>query len=380
MVQGKLMSKGTIIYYGGFTLPDKSAAANRVVSNGKIFNSLGYNTVFIGAAPPDESFDGIRPVKGYENMFEQAHPKTSSQWIKHIFDVSRIEEIAEKYGDVERIILYNTPLFTLLKAKNFFSKKNIKVCYDCTEWTKDTDGSFLKKVFKAFDEILVRNFAHKVADGMIVISNMMKKKYKKNKNLVLLPPLVDINDAIWHQQSDNDGRFEFCFAGVPDGKKESLDKAVEAFCSINKKNTHFRIIGITEDDFRRIYSDCYIPKNVRNKITFMGKLTHEETIKYVLGCDCYIFIRRSDRRNNAGFPTKFAESYTCGVPIITTDVSDVGEYIKRSGKGSLLKDMSAENIAEAMLMQIENKFDGKALNAAFHYETFIQSTEGWLNK
>ena len=117
------MSKGTIIYYGGFTLPDKSAAANRVVSNGKIFNSLGYNTVFIGAAPSDESFDGIRPVEGYENMFEQAHPKTSSQWIKHMFDVSRIEEVAEKYGDVERIILYNTPLFTLLKAKKFSARK-----------------------------------------------------------------------------------------------------------------------------------------------------------------------------------------------------------------------------------------------------------------
>ena len=50
------MSKGTIIYYGGFTLPDKSASANRVVSNGKIFASLGYETVFVGAAPSDEEW------------------------------------------------------------------------------------------------------------------------------------------------------------------------------------------------------------------------------------------------------------------------------------------------------------------------------------
>ena len=161
-------------------------------------------------------------------------------------------------------------------------------------------------------------------------------------------------------------------------KKESLDKAVEAFCSINKKNTRLRTIGITEDDYRRIYPDSYIPKNVRNKIVFMGRLSHEETIKYVLGCDCYIFIRRSDKRNNAGFPTKFAESYTCGVPIITTNVSDVGEYIKKSGKGSLLKDMSAESIAEAMLYQIENKTDDKVLNNTFHYESLLQQTEDWL--
>lgn len=370
------MSKGTIIYYGGFTLPDKSASANRVVSNGKIFNSLGYNTVFLGSSA--DSFEGLRAVEGCENMYEQAHPKTSSQWIKHMFSISFIDELAEKHGNVERIILYNTPLFTLIKAKRFFRKKNIKVCYDCTEWTKDTDGSFLKKAFKAFDEILVRNFAHKIADGIIVISSMMRKKYRKNENLILIPPLVDINDPIWHQQSGSDGRFEFCFAGVPDGNKESLDKAVEAFCALNKKNTFFRIIGITENDFGRIYPDCIIPKNVRNKITFMGKLSHEETVKYVLGCDCYIFIRRSDRRNNAGFPTKFAESYTCGVPIITTDVSDVGEYIRKSGKGCILKDMTTENISEAMLYQIENKIQSKSLDNTFHYESYIQPTENWL--
>lgn len=371
------MSKGTIIYYGGFSLPDKSASANRVVSNGKIFKFLGYDTAFIGVS--DDSFEGLRAVDGYENMFEHAHPKTTKQWLRHMMSVEHIESVIGKYDDVCRIILYNVPMFTLMKAKKTFSKRNIEVCYDCTEWTKDTDGSLPKRIFKAFDEILISNFAHKAADGMIAISSRMEKKYKKAKKLVILPPLVDINDDIWHQEPEkHDGVFEFCFAGIPDGKKESLDKVVEAFCNINKKSTRLRIIGITENDFNNIYPDCFIPKNVRNKITFMGRLSHEETIRYVLGCDCYIFIRRSDKRNNAGFPTKFAEAFTCGVPIITTDVSDVGEYIRKSGRGSLLKDMTTESISEAMLYQIENKFDNKALNTAFHYESFIQLTKNLM--
>lgn len=373
------MSKGTIIYYGGFALPDKSASANRVVSNGKIFNALGYNTVFIGAS--DEAFDGIRAVSGHDNMFEHSHPKTTSQWLKHMISVEHIEAVTKKHDNVCMVILYNVPMLTLLKAKKVFSEKSIAVCYDCTEWTKDTDGSLPKRLFKIFDEILISNFAHKVSDGMIAISSMMAKKYRKAKKLLILPPLVDINDEIWHQiPESHEGIFEFCFAGIPDGKKESLDKVVEAFCNINKKHTLLRIIGITEENFNEIYPDSYIPKNVRNKITFMGRLSHEETIKYVLGCDCYIFIRRSDKRNNAGFPTKFAESYTCGVPIITTDVSDVGEYIKKNGKGSLLKDMTTESISGAMLYQIEIKNENKTLNIEFHYETFIQPAENWLKK
>ncbi len=371
------MSKGTIIYYGGFTLPDKSASANRVVSNGKIFDKLGYKTVFIGVT--DDSFEGLRAVQGCENMFEHAHPESTKQWLRHMLSVEHIEAVAAKYGDVRRIILYNVPMFTLIKAKKVFSKRNIEVCYDCTEWTKDTDGSLPKRIFKAFDEILISNFAHKVADGMIAISRMMEKKYKSSKNLLILPPLVDIGDGIWHQKpEEHEGIFEFCFAGIPDGKKESLDKVVEAFCGINKKNTHLRIIGITENDFNNIYPDCFIPKNVRSKITFMGRLSHAETIRYVLGCNCYIFIRRSDKRNNAGFPTKFAEAFTCGVPIITTDVSDVGDYIGKSGKGSLLKDMSTEGISEAMLHQLGNMARSKSLDRTFHYDSYIQPTENWL--
>ena len=371
------MSKGTIIYYGGFTLPDKSASANRVVSNGKIFASLGYKTVFIGAAKSDESFEGLRKVSGYDDMFEHSHPKTTSQWLRHMISVEHIEAVAAQYGNVCRIILYNVPMLTLLKAKKVFSKKNIEVCYDCTEWTKDTDGSLPKRIFKAFDEYFISNFAHKVADGMIAISSMMQKKYKSAKKLLILPPLIDLNDAIWHQTPESRGKdFEFCFAGIPDGNKESLDKIVEAFAMLGKSDAHLRIIGITKADFEKIYPDFSLPESV--KITFMGRLTHAETIKYILGCDCYIFIRRSDKRNNAGFPTKFAESFTCGAPVITTNVSDVGKYIKSSGRGSLLEDANAKSISEAMLRQLENKNNQKTLDNTFHYENYVQPTKDWL--
>ncbi len=376
------MRNKAIVYAGGFVLPDKNAAANRVVSNGKIFNSLGYKTYFLGASQTNEIFKGIREIDGFENMYEQARPKSSVQWIKHMFSTESIERLADEAGNVGTVILYNAPFFTLLKAKKVFKKKNVKVCYDCTEWTKDTDGSSLKKIFKVIDEFLIRNFAHKVADKMIVISNMMAKKYKKSEPIII-PPLVDVKDEIWHQDREKiSDIFEFCFAGVPDGNKESLDKVVEAFCSVNKTNTRLRIVGITKNEFKKIYTECRIPDNFNDKIIFMGKLSHRETVKYILNCDCYIFIRISDRRNNAGFPTKFAESFTCNVPIITTNVSDVAEYIKRTGDGFLINDMTVSNIKNAMLTQInkgkQNK--GKNLLTDFHYEEYKETVKIWLEK
>jgi len=37
-----------IIYYGPFQLPDKNAAAHRVINNAKLLRELGYETVFLG--------------------------------------------------------------------------------------------------------------------------------------------------------------------------------------------------------------------------------------------------------------------------------------------------------------------------------------------
>ena len=369
------MKNKTIIYSGGFVLPDKNAAANRVVSNGKLFASLGCKTYFLGLS--DDEFDGVRKIDKRVNMFEQTRPTSTKQWIRRLFSVEEISSLAQKHG-ADTVILYNLPFFTLCRAKRVFSKKNIDVVYDCTEWTKDTDGSFLKRVFKLLDEFLIRNFAHIVADGMIVISSMMKKKYSKSKNLLVLPPLVDVNDSVWHQKPEKSSDvFEFCFAGIPDGNKESLDKIVEAFSLLNNRNAVLRIVGITEDDYNHLYGE--ISEDFKKRILFMGKLSHEQAVKYILGCDCYIFIRCSDRRNNAGFPTKFAEAFTCHVPIITTDVSDVGEYIKSSGRGEVLSDMSCGAIAKAMAFAVERgKNTVTQPDVTFHYETYINEAGNWL--
>jgi len=373
--------KGTIIYYGGFSLPDKNAAANRVVSNGKLFDSLGYKTIFLGASYDEAHFDGIKQHPEKENMYEEAHPSTSKEWLKQIFSIENLKNTASKYNEVKLIVLYNVPFVTLGIAKRFFSKKGITVAYDCTEWTRYTEGSFLKKVFKYIDEFFVRNFAHLVADKMIVISKMMEEAYKKNKKLLRLPPLIDIYDEIWHQENKkNKSEFTFCFAGFPGGNKERLDKVVEAFQLLDRDDTKLNIVGITHDEFNSLYPQVKIKEAQKSRIRFLGKRTHKETIKEVLNCDCYIFIRPSDRRNNAGFPTKFAESYTCGVPIITTDVSDIKDYIKNTSESVLLENTSEESIHLAMKSVLENgrRIEVPDLKTMFHYGEYRNNTKTWL--
>lgn len=375
------MEKGTIIYVGAFEMPDRNAAAHRVCTVGKIFEQLGFHTVFLARAAENDEFEGIRKSGFGSDIYEISAPHTTKQWLRYMLDVSYIEAVAEKYDDVRMIILYDMPYFAYLAAKKRFCKTKIKVIYDCAEWADATEGSPVKRIYKKADDFLIRKLLAKKTSAMIVISNMMKSAYEKDTVILKLPPMVDINDAVWHQERIlNKDKFEFCFAGTIGSSKESPEKIIYAFSNIKDKNVSLRIIGVTKEDFCQSYPDFAGYAN-DERIIFMGRLSHTDTIKYVLSCDCYIFIRKSSRKNNAGFPTKFVEAFTCNVPIITTDTSDIRDYLKPDFKLSVLESFSDEKIEEAMKNEISSKRKTaeNLLNDTFYYEKYIDMTAKWLN-
>jgi len=370
------VTKGTIIYIGNFNLPDKNASANRVVNNGKLFTALGYNVVFLGTDYSDAAKPGVNQLVNHADMFTQPHPVGTKQWIYHMFSVDNLLSFAERYADTVAVILYNAPYAFALRAKKAFKTKNIKVFYDCTEWTTDTDGSFPKRVVKILDEYLIRKHIHKQTDGMLVISNMMESAYTNSVPVLRIPPLIDSNNDIWHQEKIAHIGFEFLFAGIPDGNKEKLDSILSAFGSM-PDNYYLRIIGVTKDEFISLYPDFL--DNLPDHITFMGKLSHRETVKYVSSCDCYIFIRINDRRNNAGFPTKFAEAFTTGVPVITTAISDIPDYEGKSNNLIIIPDSSVSSVAKAMKIAI-NTEKKNTINNTFDFNEYLDTTAEWLKK
>ena len=366
--------KGTIIYYGGFSLPDKNAAANRVVSNGKIFRDLGYRVIFLGADYDDNSYSGIKRIN--DEMVCEAHSSGVVQWVKQLLFFSNLKSLVKNEAETSLVILYNVPFITLVLAKLFLNARGIEVAYDCTEWTQVTDGSVIKRIFKYVDELFIRRLMHLVADKVIVISDKMLEAYKKNKKLIKLPPLVDLSQEMWHQSVEkNKGEYTFCFAGFPDGNKDYIDVVVKAFSLLECDNTKLNIVGITKEQFKELYSDIKLSENIE----FLGKVSHNESIKQILLCDCYVFIRPSDRRNNAGFPTKFVESFTCGGKIITTDVSDVKKF---ADDDCLILDSTELSLLQNAMRNVINKKDvskEKKLRDTFDYKNYIDKTQHWLD-
>ena len=373
------MSPGTVLYVGNFELPDRNAAANRVISNGKIFRALGYRAAFLGTSR-EERFSGVRRLdaEGFD-LWERAYPMSNADWIRQLYDVSDVLAVAEAYGDLKLIVAYNLPYATFKALKRGFKNSAARVCFDCTEWNGYAEGSLPKRLYKKRDERLIRTKLDKICRDIIVISSTMEKKYA-GANLLRLPPLVDTEDPIWRQErTPHPGVFEFCFAGTV-SDKERLDRAVEAFCGIGGESLRLRIVGLTADDFTAAFPETAGIALADRRVVFEGYLPHRDAVLRALSCDCYVFIREATGRNSAGFPTKFAEAFTCGAPVITTAVSDVAGYVVSADEGEILADASVGEIRGAMERAAGRPSRSRALRRAFDYRNYVDGTEEWIDR
>ncbi len=354
---------GTIIYVGNFELPDKNAAAHRVINNAKLFRESGLNTVFLGTCRSGKYFEGILKRDSYFgfDIYEQSYPDTTSRWAKSIFNVKNIADLVRLYPDTALVILYNTQYATLLAVKRILRGTNIKTIYDCTEWNGLTEGNVLKRLSKSVDSRLIENRLASSCEGIIAVSRTMISRYGGKTETLLLPPLVDTDDKIWRQPPEQNDVFTFLYAGSP-MDKDRLDVLIGAFSKLPEGSSELRILGVDRSE----YSAESIPEGV----VFKGMTPHSDTVREILGCGAFVFLRERTRRNTAGFPTKFVEAYTCGVPVITTDVSDIKEYTDNNIV--VLPDVTEESVTNAMNDVLSGGIERRGLCLAFDYK---QKTE-----
>jgi len=341
----------TILYVGGFELPDKNAAAHRVIANSKIFYDLGYDVHLIGIS---KSLDRNIPLKETKKTFENfvyynlPYPEGIQEWLIHLTKISYKSLIDQIKPSI--IIAYNYPSFALNDLLKYCKNKGIKLIADSTEWYSP-NGNILFKLFKGIDTWYRMRIIQRRLDGIIVISKFLFDFYTANRiNVIYVPPLVDKAMDKWKAVDLNKFNFSsinLVFAGtIGRGEKDRLDKIIKGLILIKDGlplPVKLIVIGVTEHQYIKIFK----PKDdlmikIKTFVSFRGKLAHNDAINVIKSSDFEIFLRDNTRVNTAGFPTKFVESLTCGTPVLANLSSNIGMYLQEEINGFIL-DMSTEN-------------------------------------
>lgn len=344
------MSNGRIIYLGKFQLPDKNAAAHRVLANAKIFRELKYDVVLIDVDSnlPYDALEKRDDVVGFErwsigtcqNVVDVFHS---------LYSIRFLQAVIKNYTDVRYIIAYNYPAVALERIRRYCKRRRIKCLADITEWYQVRSKNKSIDWIKNADSAYRMKTVHKKLDGLVVISKHLQTYYMQNKTLYL-PPLVDCDDEKWiTEKTKNVDSTRFVYVGSPSVQKEQLSMVVRAVSSLSKKyNVQFDIVGITNAQYERMYNET----SDASCINFRGHLTHLESLQYVKDAD-YAFIVRADNIvTRAGFPTKFVESISCGIPVIATATSDLSEYVIDGQNGFIVH---LDNLYDDMLHILQGK-------------------------
>lgn len=368
--------KGNILYLGGFALPDKNAAAQRVLANSKLLSELGYSVTLVG-------LDFIAGNFIYEGFrcFNLKYPSSFSEWKRYLFSMrnylSFINELKPKI-----VIAYNHPAIALRKLMLFCKSKGIRIISDCTEWYTP-GGSFVHRIIKGWDTSYRMKKVHLSMDGVFSISRFLHEYYSsQGVRSLFLPPLVDVHSKKWQKSSFILTRgLVLTYAGSP-GKKDSLDRLVRIMSGLTSdNNVRFVIVGMDENEFIRAYD---YRQAIPNSIYFKGRLSHDETLQVLFSSDFQVFIREDNITTKAGFPTKFVESITAGVPVLTNYSSNIGDYLINGVNGYSIDSSSDATLRESLLRVISipkgelNKMRESMDRTIFDYRRYLHQMRQFI--
>ena len=308
-----------ILYIGGFELPDKNAAAQRVIAIGKTLREMGYNVTYVGVSK--DGNDGRALFDGFE-CHSLPYPQNTKEWLRHICEYIPLTKLAEYNPD--SVILYNFPAIASLKILHYCHNHGIKVFHDTTEW-EYANGHSLRDIINDADTWLRMHYCLKKMNGVIAISRFLYNYYMVKVKTILVPPTVDLADKKWdmNRELTANNIIKLVYAGSAGAKcKDRLDRIIDAVYCYN--NIALKVVGLTQEqyekDFGRFPNDC---KNVE----FIGRLPHTDAVEAVRDADFQMLIREDSLKNKAGFPTKFVESISCCTPLIATLSSNIGDYL-----------------------------------------------------
>lgn len=387
------MSKGTIIYMGGFELPDKNAAAIRVLCNGKILKQAGYNVVFIGI-DKNLAYDNYVlkmkvGIQGFDS-WSIPYPSSNRQWIDYMCSIKSFLTIVKEYPDLKAVICYDFQAPALIKIKKYCNKKKIKIISDCAEWYGRNEGTIIFKFLKWVDTTLRMMVINKRVDGLIVVSKFLNAYYAKKKTIVI-PTLVDGGERCELNLCDHEQKV-LVYAGVPFRKgkqlknrelaKDRLDEAIFLLYQLYKRGVKFRfnIFGLTKEDYLIVLpNDKDMIDEMKDSIVFHGFVDNTEIKRNIQLADFSILLRDKNRMTMAGFPTKFTESIINGTPVITTRTSDLEDYLIE-GKNGFFIDVNDKSTAIDKLERILKLDNDKVKELKKYCSEYTElNLENWTN-
>ncbi|MET4028115.1 glycosyltransferase involved in cell wall biosynthesis [Marinobacter sp. MBR-99] len=352
-----------VAYVGPYSFPNGGAAARRIYGNCRSLQCAGYDVVVSSGQlsdSPIQDYNGIPVV----SLNERRHERLPTL-LKHLMYFTAGQSTVRWLESLERkpdaVILYSGYSPYLIRLLPWARKNNVKLIFDAVEWY-DPPGLISKFLSPYFLNIeLAMRVLIKRCDGLIVISEYLKKYYMPHfKNIIKVPPTASFDVNGFASSAERNEPVTFVYAGTP-GKKDSLSSIVSAVLSAHDagRNVELHIAGISREKLSEYTPPTGFSQAVIDTVVKChGVLSHSDTVDLVGRSDYSVIIRPNIRSVQAGFPTKFVESMALGTPVVANITSDLDTYLVDGVNGLVCPDSDIDSLVNVIDRAVDLALDG----------------------
>lgn len=334
----------TIVYIGGFELPDRNAAAQRVRNNARVLRSLGYRVVLLGTSRTRAYDRLIHPANTGEDDIEGweiGYPKSRIQWFNMISTDWPLRQLTKRSdirsNDIAAVICYNYPAIAQMRIARLARGWGASAVADCTEWYATRPWNSLSNIVKNLDVPLRMYWVNRKMDGIVTTSPFMTNFYRPTGlPIIEIPTLMEkptgdvpLDKAIATPMPLFAVASGFTEDTRADDVHDRIDWILELLdgAVVQGHNFVLRIVGVDRERYLSVFpGHDRLLERLGERIIFMGRVPRGEVLRHLQTSAFAFVLRHESRVTLAGFPSKYSEAVTYGTPVIINALPSVQAY------------------------------------------------------
>ncbi len=376
-----------IIFICNSFFPFGSAYSSRMLNFARLFRKLGFECfVLADFTKESEYLEGWQDIEGIKykiignQTFRYRYLSKYKILMQNIIGI--LDDCEDTYiflnGDDPKQYSY---------IKRLCIKRKIKTIFESCEWY-DVSGytlGYFDPRYISFQRFMKRKYISE--QRVIAISSFLDEHFAKNKasKVVCIPTILDV-DNIPYKADTNNKKIVISFVGSIGGNKEVFSNFLVALSKMPHDSVEFRVYGVSRNKFAKIIADRALVRLIEKRTICYGYIKQETIFQAYMESDFTIIFRPNRRSSHAGFPTKLAESMSCGTPVIANNTGDIEKFIF-NGQNGYIVDNDSDAIFH-LLSSIYNSDDISRNNMrkkaretaeeAFDYKKYLDKVKSVL--
>lgn len=267
--------------------------------------------------------------------------------------------------------------------------------FDVVEYRQLNSSSSLRRFLSYNLHNYIINRVISKTDNVIVISKFLESFFanKGVKRIYYYPITFDVAKMPHFNKKNYYNKITFLYAGSPGGKRDLINEILIAFSllnSIEKSKVKLFVCGINRNDLHKEGVTKSTISKIEEFTKILGKISKNELYGLMENINFTLLLKNENMVfSNAGFPTKMAESFSFGIPMLTNLSGDISIYLEDNFNGFISQSSSAKDFVVVLrkaihsVEQNQHQFLSKNARATatekLNTPSYIKSFNNFLN-